>query len=130
MKNFKILIVEDENIIALDIRNILQSLGFIIAGVTASGEESIEIASSNLPDLVLMDIKLKGKMDGISAAKQIYQRFHIPVIYLTALGDENTLKRLSGMQPFGFIGKPFEENELMETINRNIQRMKNFSTIN
>ena len=130
MKKLKIMIVEDENIIALDIRNILKSLGFTITGVTAFGEESIELASSSLPDLVLMDIKLKGKMDGISAAEQIYKRFNIPVIYLTALGDENTLKRVSGMQPFGFIGKPFEENELMDTINRTLRTMKKFSTIN
>lgn len=130
MKNYKVLIVEDENIIALDIRNILKNLGFTVTGVTAFGEESIEIASSNLPDLVLMDIKLKGKMDGISAAEQIYKRFHIPVIYLTALGDENTLKRVSGMHPFGYIGKPFEENELMEAIDRTLRIMKKFSTIN
>lgn len=112
----KILVVEDENIIALDIQFILESFGYKVCGIVSSGEESIESAFRTNPDLVLMDIKLRGKMDGVSAARHIQSRFNIPVIYLTAYGDENSLNRVDKTKPFGYIHKPFEEVELRSKI--------------
>jgi len=110
--NTKILIAEDENIIAMDIRYTLRNLGYDVCGVVSSGEESVEKASSMNPDLILMDIKLKGNVDGVSAAQKIQSRQNIPVLYLTAYGDENTLNRLDKTKPFDYIHKPFEEREL------------------
>ncbi len=108
----RILIVEDEAVIAMDIQHTLECFGFEVCGVVSSGEESIERASQTQPDLVLMDISLKGPMDGICAARIIQSHLSIPVIYLTANGDENTLTRLDQADSFGFIHKPFEESEL------------------
>jgi len=116
IKRPKILIVEDENIIALDIQYILENLGYSVSDVVSSGEESIEKASKIRPDLILMDIKLKGNIDGITAAEQIYNRFQIPVIYLTAYGNEGVMKRAKKVRHFGYINKPFEERELQTVI--------------
>ena len=112
----KVLVVEDENIIAMDIRCALLSFGYDVCGVVATGEESIESAYRTSPDIILMDIKLRGKMDGILAAKQIQSKFNIPVIYLTAYGDESTLSRVDRTKPFGYLNKPFEEIELQSEI--------------
>lgn len=112
----RILVVEDEAIIAMDIQGILRKLGFVDSEVVFSGEESIKKVASGRPHLVLMDIKLKGNLDGIQAAKQIYYEYNVPVIYITAFGDENTLKRANGTARYGYITKPFEENELQSII--------------
>lgn len=112
------MVVEDENIIALDICFILKELGFDVPAVATSGEESVERAGSLEPDLILMDIKLKGQLDGIGAARQIQKLHNIPIVYVTAFGDEVTLDRISREHPFGFINKPFHELELEETILR------------
>ncbi|MHC5828132.1 MAG: response regulator, partial [Nostoc sp.] len=93
MSKVNILIVEDEFIVAMDIRNRLQKFGYTVFGLVDSGEEAIEKAADNSLDLVLMDIILKGKMDGIEAAEVIYNNFNIPVIYLTVDSDETTLER-------------------------------------
>lgn len=112
----KILVVEDEAIIAMDIQCILQKIGYADSEVVFSGEESIRKVASGRPHLVLMDIKLKGKMDGIQAAKQIFYEYHIPVIYITAFGDEKTLKKANGSARYGYVTKPFEESDLQNTI--------------
>jgi CheY-like chemotaxis protein len=116
METPKILIVEDEAIIALDIQYTLENLGYRVPAVVSSGEESIEKASEVHPDLVLMDIKLSGDMDGISAAEQIYNRFGIPVVYLTAYSDERILEEIRKIMLFGYISKPFDERVLKSTI--------------
>lgn len=108
----KILIVEDEKIVALDIENSLKELGYKITGKVSSGEEAIESAELKHPDLVLMDIHLKGKIDGISAANTIYKEHNVPVVYLTAYSDQETLKYAKITEPFGYILKPFKEREL------------------
>jgi len=108
----RILVVEDEKIIAMDIQHTLRGFGYEVCGVVSSGEESIEQAFQNRPDLVLMDIGLKGPIDGICAARAIQSHLPIPVIYLTAYGDEKTLNRVDQTKPFGYIYKPFEESEL------------------
>ena len=116
MSQKKILIVEDESIIAEDISDSLISLGYGISGMVYSGEEAIEAAAKFRPDLILMDVNLQGEMDGITAAAEIRSRFQIPVVYLTAYTDENTLRRVNATKPFGYIVKPFEEKNLHTTI--------------
>jgi len=116
MVRSKILIVEDESIVALNIKNRLEGLGYAVVATISSGESAIEAAAKNRPDLVLMDIKLKGKIDGIEAAGQIRSRFQIPVVYLTAYTDDETLNRAKLTEPYGYILKPFESRDLCTTI--------------
>lgn len=122
MSQKKILIVEDESIIAEDISDSLISLGYRITGMVYSGEEAIEAAAKFRPDLVLMDVNLQGEIDGITAAAEIRDRFQIPVVYLTAYADENTLRRVNATKPFGYIVKPFEEKNLHTTIQLALHR--------
>ena len=112
MANSKIMIVEDEWITADDIRMSLQSLGYTVTSMSSSGEEAIQNAEKDRPDLVLMDIKLKGEMDGIEAAGQIRSSYNIPIIYLTAYADEKILERARITEPFGYIVKPFVNEDL------------------
>ena len=116
MKSAKILVVEDESIVAKDLQNSLKKCGYNVPIIASSGEEAINKAAEICPDLVLMDIRLKGDMDGIEAARQIYNRFKIPVIYLTAYEDDSKLERVKLTEPFGYLLKPFKERELYTTI--------------
>ncbi len=116
MVRAKILIVEDESIVALNIKNRLEGLDYAVVATTASGEAAIKIAEENRPHLVLMDIKLRGAIDGIEAANQIRRRFQIPVVYLTAYSDEETVERAKITEPYGYILKPFEARDLCTTI--------------
>jgi PAS domain S-box-containing protein len=112
----KILIVEDENIVAFNIQNRLEGLGYTVTAVISSGEVALQNVAETCPDLVLMDIKLKGPIDGIQAAEQIRKEFQIPVVYLTAYTDEETLNRAKLTEPYGYILKPFEARDLGTTI--------------
>jgi putative nucleotidyltransferase with HDIG domain len=112
MAKAQILVVEDDNIVVMELRDRLQRLGYAIAGVASYGEEAIEKAGGERPDLVLMDIRLKGQVDGIEAAEEIRTRFGIPVVYLTAYTDEDTLQRAKVTEPYGYIIKPFQERDL------------------
>lgn len=114
--NCKILIVEDEAIVAEDIASRLQKMGYIVVNILASGEAAILAATTTDPDLILMDIRLQGEIDGINAAKQIYQQLKKPIIYLTAYADESTLERAKFAGAFGYVLKPFKERELRATI--------------
>jgi PAS domain S-box-containing protein len=116
MEPAKILVVEDENIVARDIATSLKRLGYAVPAVASSGEEAVERTVDTHPDLVLMDIVLRGKMDGVQTAQHIHDHFNIPVVYLTAYADEKTLERAKMTEPFGYILKPFEERELRSTI--------------
>lgn len=116
MAKSKILVVEDEIIIAMEIEDRLDSLGYEVVDMVSSGAEAIQAAVEMPPDLVLIDIMLKGSMDGIEVASQMQARFHIPVIYLTAYADENTLQRAKTSRPFGYLVKPFEKRELQIAI--------------
>ncbi len=111
----KILIVEDEAIVAMDLRLHLQALGYETAGVASTGEQAIRLAAEHRPDLALMDISLGEGMDGIEAARQI-QAMGVPVVFLTAYADEGTLKRAKESGPYGFLVKPFDERALHSTI--------------
>ncbi|ABE53145.1 response regulator [Methanococcoides burtonii] len=116
MSQIKILIVEDEKIVALGIKKMLKNLGYLVPSIASSGEEAISKAEITFPDLVLMDIMLKGDMDGVEAADQIRKRFEVPVVFLTAYSDEKILERAKRTNPYGYIIKPFEENSLHATI--------------
>ena len=116
MSNEKILIVEDEGIVILHIRKALENLGYTVAGIANYGDDAIVKATEIRPDLVLMDIVLKGVVDGIDAAEKIHAILNIPVIYLTAHADESTLQRAKVTEPFGYIVKPFRERDLQIAI--------------
>lgn len=122
---WKILVVEDEAIIALDIQYILRKIGFGQSEIVHSGEESIRKVAAGKPHLVLMDIKLKGKLDGIQAAREILGQYNVPVVYITAFGDEGTLEKANGTARYGFITKPFEETVLESTIQNALRKAYN-----
>ena len=112
----KVLVVEDEAIAAIDIKQSLKRLGYDVIGTAATGKAAIEAVKKKKPDMVLMDIVLPGTMNGIAAAGKIRSRFNIPVVYLTAYADNETLERARLTGPFGYITKPFDDRELKATI--------------
>jgi PAS domain S-box-containing protein len=124
MSNVKILVVEDESIVAMDIKQRAESLGYTVTAVTPSGEKAVKIAEETTPDLVLMDIVLKGEIDGIEAAQRIKNAHDIPIVYLTAYSDEKTLKRAKVTEPFGYIIKPFEDRELHSAVEMALYKHK------
>ncbi len=115
-KNINILIVEDELLIAKNLSNKLENLGYKIAGIVCSGSDAIERAGEMKPDLILMDIVIKGQIDGIETATIINQKLDIPIIYTTAYADEETLERAKNSGSYGYLLKPFKERELHATI--------------
>lgn len=117
MVNARILIVEDERIIALDLQRRLQAFGFEVLATVSTGQEAIDTTLSLHPDIVLMDIMLSGEIDGIEAAGAIKEQLNVPIVFLTAYADEATLERAKHTEPFGYILKPFKERELYSTIN-------------
>ena len=111
-----ILVVDDERIVSLDIQSSLKRLGYNIVGSAEHGDDAFRIAEEHHPDLVLMDVKLKGGSDGIDAAGKISAKLDIPIVFLTAYSDPETINRAKSMGPFGFLLKPFEERELHSAI--------------
>jgi CheY-like chemotaxis protein len=116
------LIVEDEALIAEELRERLSGLGFSVIAAVDSAEEGVAIATSQRPDLVLMDIRLKGEKDGVQAAAEIRQRVDVPIVYLTAHSDRRTVERAKETDHDGFILKPFHRRELQSTIEVAMQR--------
>ena len=116
MPNAKITIVEDERVVAADLEDKLVAMGYDVCAKAYSGEQAVSMVEREYPDLVLMDIKLEGSMDGIEAANLIKQRFNVPVIYLTAFSDEQTLQRAKVSEPFGYLVKPIQLRELRSNI--------------
>lgn len=118
----KILVVEDESVVAWHVQETLQKLGHEVTKIAATGKEAILITAQTKPHLVLMDIGLQGDVDGVAAAKTIYFELDVPVVYLTAHADEQTLQRATETSPFGYLVKPFQEAELHATIKIALQR--------
>lgn len=124
MGDFNILVVEDERITAKDIKKSLEKVGYNVPAMVTTGEDAVKFCEENKPDLVLMDIKLEGEVDGIEAAETIISKFSVPIIYLTSYSDKGTVERAKTThpsafilkEPFGFLHKPFEENELYAAI--------------
>ena len=124
MTDARILVVEDERIVGKDIERRLKDLGYRVAGVVSTGEKTIERVGGSAPDLILMDIRLKGSMDGIETAEVMRREFDVPVVYLTAYADEATLERAKVTEPFGYILKPFNERDLHSTIEMALYKHK------
>jgi two-component system, response regulator PdtaR len=127
MTQATILVVEDEGLVAQEIKSRLEKSGYTVCAVVHDGESAVNHAGNMHPDLVLMDIRLKGGMDGIEAAVQIRERFNLPVVYLTAYTDPATLERAKIMDPFGYVVKPFETRSLMVAIEIAIHRHRSES---
>jgi DNA-binding LytR/AlgR family response regulator len=116
MSKVNILVIEDESIVSKDIQNSLKKLGYNVVGSASTGEEAITLANELHPDLILMDIMLKGKMSGIDAATVIKEKLNIPIIYLTAYADESTLNKAKVTEPYAYILKPFKEVDIHTSI--------------
>ena len=124
MEKIKILIVEDESILALGLKKKLENLEYSVTDIAASGIETFNKVSANKPDLILMDIVIKGDIDGIETAAELNKTESIPVIYLTAYADDEILKRAATTEPYGYILKPYKEKELKANIEMAIYRKK------
>lgn len=116
MAKTNVLVVEDESIVSKDIQHSLKKLGYNVVGSSATGEKAIDLALELKPDIVLMDIMLKGELTGIEAAEQIKAKLNIPVVYLTAYADEATLEKAKVTEPYGYIIKPFKEIDIHTSI--------------
>ena len=124
MNKVQILVVESESVVAADTQKTLQNLGYDVPSVACSGEAAIRKTQENKPDLVLMDIGLKGQMDGIEAAEQIRSRFNIPIVYLMGYVDDKTLERVKVTEPIGYIIRPFEARKLKIAMEMAIYKTK------
>ncbi len=129
MEKASILIVEDEKIVAEDLKVTLEHLGYSVAGMASTGSDAIEKAKNAKPDLILMDINLKGDMDGIQAAKKISVQSSIPVVFLTAHANDDIIERAKNAQAFGYIVKPFEEKSLNSTIQLALQKRRDINNM-
>lgn len=116
MEKLNIFIVEDESIVSKDIQNSLLKLGYEVVGTASNGKDAIDRITETVPDLILMDIMIKGGMTGIEVSEKIKEKLNIPVIFLTAYADEGTLSRAKITEPYGYILKPFKEIDLHSTI--------------
>lgn len=128
MNQRRILIVEDEAVTSVMLEKTLKELGYEVVGSAFDGKEAIELAKEKHPDLILMDIRIQGDMDGIETAQQIYQQLNIPSIYLTAHSDQETIKRAVESGPFGYLIKPFKERELYSNIEMVAHKHKLYRT--
>ncbi|MBU7019224.1 MAG: response regulator [Theionarchaea archaeon] len=120
----QILVVEDESVVAKDIRNRLQKLGYTVSAVVTSGKDALQKMGEIHPDLVLMDIVLKGDIDGIEAARTIRDKFHTPVVYVTAYADNKIMERAKTTEPYGYLLKPLDNKELLMTIEMALYKHK------
>ncbi|MGB8308429.1 MAG: response regulator [Methanoregula sp.] len=116
MPDKRILIVEDETIVAMTIEDALQTMGYVVVDTVSTSEDAIKMAGETRPDLILMDIRIQGEKDGIATAEEITGLYHIPIVYLTAHSDEKTFKRAMKTRPYGYLTKPFRDRELHSTI--------------
>ena len=124
MDSAKIMVVEDEWVVADQLCRSLKDLGYTVCSTASTGDEAIRKAEADRPDLILMDIVLKGKMDGIEAAARINLKFNIPVLYLTAYTNQEYIERAKQTNPFGYLVKPFNEKELYATIEMALQKQR------
>jgi DNA-binding NarL/FixJ family response regulator len=121
-ENIKILIVEDEPLIAEDLRFILNSINYKVIGVAQDSLKAMDYISNRRPDIVLLDISIKGHKDGIDIANTLNEEYNIPFIYLTSYADKDTVERAKHTMPYGYIVKPFDEKDLLSSIEMAIYR--------
>ena len=124
MAQTNVLVVEDESIVSKDIQLSLKKLGYHVVGAASTGEQAVLLAQQHMPDIILMDIMLKGEMNGIEAADTIRKETNIPVIFLTAYADESTLAKAKVTQPYGYIIKPFKEIDIHTSIEMALYKHK------
>ncbi len=124
MERARIMVVEDEVIVASDIRASLEDMGYSVCSMATSGEEAIEKAQKNRPDLILMDIVLGGKTDGIEAASEIRRHLNLPVIYLTAYSSDEIMERAKHTEPSGYLIKPFDDREMRAAIEMGLYKAR------
>jgi PAS domain S-box-containing protein/putative nucleotidyltransferase with HDIG domain len=124
MRRARILIVEDENLVARDLYNMVRTMGYEVTTVAQNSDEVLKSIQEKRPDLALMDIVLKGNMDGISIASVLWEEHGIPVVYITSFADDLTFERAKLTEPFGYLIKPFEERELELTIETALYKAK------
>ena len=124
MAQTNVLVVEDESIVSKDIQHSLKKLGYHVVGAASTGEQAVALAKEHVPDIILMDIMLKGEMSGIDAAEAIRKEANIPVIFLTAYADESTLAKAKVTQPYGYIIKPFKEIDIHTSIEMALYKHK------
>ncbi len=123
MSKFKILIVEDEPLYASNLEMLVEELGYDCAGVADNAEDALHKVAKHAPDLILMDINIAGKTDGIALAEQINQKETVPIIFITSLRDDETYGRAKAIRPYAFVGKPFNEMDLQRTIELAVSRL-------
>jgi len=123
MRKIKILIVEDEVIVASDIAYYLKKLGCEVMGILVEGEEVIPFLKNHSPDIILMDIRLKGNLDGIQTVHLLKQQYNTPVIYLTANTDDHSFEQAKATKPFAFVEKPFKPKKLVRTVELLIEQI-------
>lgn len=127
--NSRIMIVEDESVVAMDLRGILEDIGYNVVAVVRTGEQAIEKFYQLRPDLILMDIRIKGLInDGIQTAKYLNQVIDLPIIFLTAQADDITKARAQSVNPAAYLNKPYSQNELAATIERVLKEIKGIPT--
>ena len=129
MSKINVFVVEDESIVSKDIQNSLNKIGYNVVGSASSGEKALENIRIEQPDIILMDIMLKGSMNGIDVAEIVKNELEIPVIFLTAYADESTLSKAKISEPYGYILKPFKEIDLQTSIDMEIYKHKKEQTI-
>jgi CheY-like chemotaxis protein len=118
----KILLVEDENVINMVTQDRVEGMGHAVCGAVTTGQEAVEQAEAMQPDVIIMDINLRGKMDGIEAARRIREKLGIPVIYLTAYDDEETRQRAEATEPAAYLVKIFEDVDLQSAIDEALRQ--------
>lgn len=119
----RVMIVEDDALVALGIRLTLEELGYQVVGIAASETEAIDLARNSKPDLTLMDIRLKGPIDGIDTARRLRAELNLRSVYLSAYTDENTMSRVSATYPLGFVQKPYSASQLKTALELALRRM-------
>jgi len=124
MASNKILIVDDEFVVGLDLKERLENLGYSVVGISSSSKDTISLCKKYSPDLVLMDIVIKGDIDGIDTAKILKEQFNVPIIYLTAYADNRTIKDAMVTEPYGYLVKPVQERELKSAIEIAMYKVK------
>ena len=130
--DLKVMVVEDEFIIALDLKDVVKGFGYNVVAVATSGYDAVEKASKFKPELVLMDIMLKGKIDGVEAADIIRQKLDIPIIFVSSFSDEESVIRAGKVSDYGYLIKPFDNRQLKEVIEAALKKHeeKNYSNVN
>ncbi|HDJ23517.1 MAG: response regulator [Candidatus Aminicenantes bacterium] len=115
---FKILIVEDESIVALDIASLVKEMGYEVCGLVYSGEEALKVAERTSPDIILLDIGLPGEVDGLTVAEQLKEKHQVAIVFLTGYTDETIETRLRSLQPLGILTKPVDDIAMKEILTK------------